>query len=287
MSSREPFETAITASAPSSDRPLAQARQRVAAAELLGLPRAQRLERVHGRHVRDAVGELGQVAAEVRVPGVASGRRSAPSTPAAIDRSIDIARSAARCGASPASASQARWRRRRRRGAPQACTVTSSSVRELAREVLDVHAGAAVDLGRVLAREQRDPHASTTSPLPITTTPPSETVKRSRSASGSTPICAPGADCDVLVEDRPPHHRAAADVDALHEHRVLDLGERVDVHAGREHRAPHRRRRRSTTPAHTIESSAWPAAALFVEHELGRRQRLVPREDRPLACCRG
>ena len=66
-----PRETATIASAASHRRALAERRQRVAAAELLGLPRTQRLERVDGHHVRDVVHELGQVAAEVRVPGVA------------------------------------------------------------------------------------------------------------------------------------------------------------------------------------------------------------------------
>jgi hypothetical protein len=42
-------------------RAFAERRQRVAAAQLLGLPRTQRLERVHGDHVRDVVHELGQV----------------------------------------------------------------------------------------------------------------------------------------------------------------------------------------------------------------------------------
>ena len=50
---------------------LAEARQCVAAAELFGLPRPQRLERVHGRDMGDAVDQLGQVAGELGVPGVA------------------------------------------------------------------------------------------------------------------------------------------------------------------------------------------------------------------------
>ena len=46
------------------------ARDAVAAAELLGLPRPQRLEAVRGDDVRDAVQQLGEVAGAVRVPGV-------------------------------------------------------------------------------------------------------------------------------------------------------------------------------------------------------------------------
>src|SRR5262249_8796729 len=64
---------------------------------------------------------------------------------------------------------------------------------QLARQVLDVNTRAAVDVGRVLAGEQRDLHASTVAPFGMTTTPPAETVKRSPSASGSTPIVAPSA----------------------------------------------------------------------------------------------
>ena len=85
---------------------------------------------------------------------------SAPSTPAAIARSIDIACSAASCGAAPPSASQARCATTpgASRSAPQQCTLDVDQPRQLARQVLDVHPGPAVDLGRVLAREQRDLH---------------------------------------------------------------------------------------------------------------------------------
>ena len=47
------------------------ARHRVPAAELLGLPRPQRLEAVRGDDVRDAVQQRREVPGEVRVPGVA------------------------------------------------------------------------------------------------------------------------------------------------------------------------------------------------------------------------
>src|SRR5690606_18367892 len=49
---------------------LGPAGQRVAAAELFGLPGAQGFQRVRGHHVRDAVEELGEVAGEIGVPGV-------------------------------------------------------------------------------------------------------------------------------------------------------------------------------------------------------------------------
>ena len=64
-------ETAMTASAASQRGPLGPGGERVAAAELLGLPRPQRLQAVRGHHVRHAVQQLGDVPGEVGVPGVA------------------------------------------------------------------------------------------------------------------------------------------------------------------------------------------------------------------------
>jgi hypothetical protein len=81
---------------------LAEARQRVAAAELLGLPRAEGLETVGGRDVRDVVDELDEMSGEVGVPGVAVDELGA-STPAAMARSTDIVRRAERWGAAPLS----------------------------------------------------------------------------------------------------------------------------------------------------------------------------------------
>ena len=51
-------------------RPLHPGGDRVPAAELLGLPRPQRLQRVRADHVRHAVQQRGEVAGEVGVPGV-------------------------------------------------------------------------------------------------------------------------------------------------------------------------------------------------------------------------
>src|SRR5580693_10155696 len=66
---------------------------------------------------------------------------------------------------------------------------------ELAGELLDMNAGAPVDLGRVLASQHADSHRrqtrSTDSCLPITTMPFSETVKRLASRSRSSPMVAP------------------------------------------------------------------------------------------------
>src|SRR5436190_1158544 len=128
--------------------------------------------------------------------------------------------------------------------------------RQLARQVLDVHAGAAVHLGRVLACEQADLHARTTWPLPTTVTPPADTVKpRSRSRSWSTPTLAPSSTHTFLsriarctTASRPtstPCIRTEASTSA-YECRWTP-GESTERRA----RAPE-----STTPAQTIESTA-------------------------------
>ena len=139
-SSRIPSETATIASAASTAVRSQKRRQRVAAAELLGLPRAQRLERVHGDDVRDVVHELGQVAAEVRVPGVAVDEVGVGR--ARGHRQVD--RHRAQRGELGRRAVQRVPRlvadRRPSRSAPQAWTSTSIELAQLAREVLDVDA---------------------------------------------------------------------------------------------------------------------------------------------------
>ena len=173
---------------------LAEAGERVAAPELLLLPRPHRLQRVHGRDVRNAVQELGQVPGEVGVPGVAVHERGAldPRRHREVDRD-GLERRGVRAAPGqglpgPIGAHRGGSRDLFALAAP-AVHRQLGEPRELAREVLDVHARAAVDLRRVLPREQRDlQRASTFSPLPITTMPPSETVKRSRSAFASTPM---------------------------------------------------------------------------------------------------
>ena len=111
--------------------------------------------------------------------------------------------------------------------------------------------------------------------------PPADTVKRSLSASGSTPICAPGMDVDVLVDDRALDDRAAADLDARHQHRVLDRRVRVDAHARGQDGEAHLAAGDDDAGAdHRVQRVTHPV--LVGEHELGRRQRLVPRQDRPL-----
>ena len=146
-------------------RPLGEARERVAAAELLLLPRAHRLEAVHRRDVRDPVDELREVAAEVRVPGVAVDELGArrPGGHREIDRER-LERRGVRLRPGERLPGPVRDDGR---AAGDGRAVLAPAVHrhlgtagELAGEVLDVDAGAAVDVGRVLAREQRDLHAS-------------------------------------------------------------------------------------------------------------------------------
>ena len=152
------------------------------------------------------------------------------------------------------------------------------------RQVLDVDAGAAVDLRRILPREELRPaaYAPTISPLPTTTMPPGETANCSRSSSGSTPIRAPGGDAHVLVDDRVAHDRAPADIDAV---------QAAPSPRPRSRSGPARRARgwsgaRSARDDragahHRVERLA--RAALLLEDELGRRQGVGPGVDRPLA----
>ena len=64
-------DTAMMASAISKAVRLHPGRQIVAAAQLLAFPGPKRFERMRGHDQRDAVADLGQDAAKVRVPGVA------------------------------------------------------------------------------------------------------------------------------------------------------------------------------------------------------------------------
>src|SRR5215472_19233935 len=82
----------------------------------------------------------------------------------------------------------------------------ADQVSKLARQILHVHAGAAVDLRRVFPGQQRDAdlgehrgHGATCCPLPTTVTPPGETTNpRARSCSLSTPTATPSGTITFL-----------------------------------------------------------------------------------------
>ena len=70
-SRRVASDTAMTASALSRRGPLAKRRQGIAGPQLFGLPGPERLQAMGGHHMGDVVEQLGQMAPEVGVPGVA------------------------------------------------------------------------------------------------------------------------------------------------------------------------------------------------------------------------
>ena len=167
--------------------PLRPGRERVAAAELLGLPRALGLERVRRDHVRHVVGQRRQVAGEVRVPrvrvhDVAVARRRG-------HRQIGRERAQrGELGPVPGQRVPGAVSHHRRRpvGRSRRAPGVDDDVlqaRQLAREVLDVHPGAAVDLGRVLACQQPDLHDAASK---RTTPPSSRSITSPRSTSRST-----------------------------------------------------------------------------------------------------
>ena len=259
-------------------RALGEARERIAAAELLALPRPHRLEAVHGRDVRNAVHELREVAAEVCVPGVAvhqirpfgagrhrqvdreglQGRRVGPLAAERLPRAI-------------------RGDGGHRVGGPFGTPAMHGDVdpsRELARHVLGVHAGPAVHVRRVFAGEQRDFHAVTTSPLPITAMPFSEMEEALPVGHRIDADLRARLDPHVLVDDRIAHDRSAADVDIMHQHRALRPGHTsARAHRGRGSTAarcrPRRRRRRR------------PSSSSPCRHGPARRRRTSPAAAAP------
>ncbi len=136
---------------------LRPARQGVPAAELLGLPGAQRLQRVRGQHVRDAVEQLAEVPGQVGVPGVRVHQV------AALERRRPSGGRRRRCAAR-------RWRRPNAAGArwrttpssplpsPQQCTSTSSRARSSRARNSTWTPAPAVHVRRVLPGQQPDLH---------------------------------------------------------------------------------------------------------------------------------
>ena len=145
-----------------------------APAELLALPRPERLDRVSGHDQRDAVDEPGQETAERGVPGVGVddvGVRRPDTETEADAEGPDDRRERVR-----ALGSVDRLRRRPvalHHEAPGLDVVAAEGshldgrdLRQLPGEVLDVHAGAPVDVGRILTGEQEDLHADPPATLP-------------------------------------------------------------------------------------------------------------------------
>ena len=149
---------------------LAERRQGVAAAQLLGLPWPERLEAVDGHHMGDRPHELRQVTSEVCVPRVAV-------------HDVDALHSCRHREIDRHGLQRGCLGLRFRQGVPRLMVRDSRLVAggapavdrdlgqpaKLSREVLDVSARTAVDLGRVLTGEDGDPGYGATwtfKPLP-------------------------------------------------------------------------------------------------------------------------
>ena len=239
--------------------------------------------------MRDAVGELREVAGEVRVPGVRVHEVGA--LDAARHGEVDRHRRAAprASGAVPASASHARTCPTTPLAVARPPKQWTSSVhepRQLAREVLDVHAGAAVDVGRELPRQQRDPHGVGDHLDALADDDDAvlgDGEAGARSCSGSTPMCAPvdtRRSCRGWRCGRP--RRADPPVE---QHRAFDLGAAPRARRARGPSAARSRRRRSPRADQRVERL--PAPPVLVEDELGRRQRRRARCGSATRGCRG
>ena len=131
--------------------PLRPGRQPVATAELLGLPRTVRLQRVRGDHVRDVLQQAGEVTGQVGVPGVGvhevhRRRRRRHGQIGAEDPQGGVR--ARRVVLQVRGSSVA--------GLAHALHVDVDQRRELGDELGHVHARPAVDRGRVLPGEETD-----------------------------------------------------------------------------------------------------------------------------------
>ena len=134
----------------------------VAVAELLDLPRPQRLERVDGEHERHVPQPARDQAGHVGVPGVAVDDVGVDRVLGHRERALEgIERAGkARVGvlARPRPSSGSRGRAgsaSSTRCSPKQRTSTAIRLRQRPAQVLDVDAGAAIDVGRVLVGEQQ------------------------------------------------------------------------------------------------------------------------------------
>ena len=230
-------------------RPLAPGGQRVAAAELLGLPGPQRLQRVDGDHVRDPVEQRGQVTGQVRVPGVrvdqVGGGHRGRHRQVRGDRLQRLVR-AREVVPGPV----------RDRPRPVRALAVHGEVHQagqLAGEVLHVHAGPAVDLRRVLPGQQRHAGACRggrrSQRHHLALADHGDAARRHGEPAGPVAFLVHAdlsalGDDHVLVQDRVLDHGVAADLGVVQQHRPLHPGPAVDPDPGREHRVADQARRR-------------------------------------------
>lgn len=138
--------------------PFGPARERVTAAELLGLPGPQGLQRVGGDHVRDAVEQFGEMAGEIGVPGVGVDEIAVRQRRG--HRQVDGEGAQGVVGAvEPGEGGVPHDPVHRARLAP-AVHVEFRQRPQLPGEELHMDPGPAVDVRRILACEQSHPHTS-------------------------------------------------------------------------------------------------------------------------------
>jgi hypothetical protein len=159
MSALVPSETAITASAMLQRGAFDPRRHVVAAAELLALPRAQRFQRMHRMHQRNAVEVFGQDAAKVRVPGVHMHQIG-------VDLLAQVSRLVSKVSSAPLSFLSTCAKLPLPKGVALDPHAVADRVLvakgadfdmhqsgQFARQILDVNAGSAVDVGRIFSRQ--------------------------------------------------------------------------------------------------------------------------------------
>jgi hypothetical protein len=145
---------------------LAEAGDVVAAAQLLHLPGAHRLQAVDADHVRDAVQELGQVPGQVGVPGVAVDQLGVLDPGG--DRQVggdgaqrpQVAASALQGVPGRVGDHLGRSRRAGRPRLPEAVHLEVDQFGQLPRQVFHVDTGTAIHIWGILATEQGHAHGT-------------------------------------------------------------------------------------------------------------------------------
>ena len=173
--------------------------QVVGAAELLNLPRAQRLERVDGQHAGHAPELGGEDAGHVRIPGVAVHQVGVEPVLGHAQAALERVHRAGKAlvGALPRLGPfriEARGRvAGDRRIVAERAHLDVDPLGQRAAEIFHVHPGPAVDVGRVFLGEQRDLHRSSASIIGWVTRQTPRSVRRNRLASnsGSSPTTRP------------------------------------------------------------------------------------------------
>ena len=131
-------------------------RDAVAAAELLGLPRPHRLERMRGQHVGDAVQQRGEMAGHAGVPGV----RVHDGGPGRGVGHDEVGGQRRQAGLAPAQRGIGLCDERPVARRAHAVHVHLAQLPQLSNQFGDVYTRTAVDLGWIFPGHHRHPHAA-------------------------------------------------------------------------------------------------------------------------------